>query len=204
MQNKKHWEKIFESKEDVQKSWYQDFPVTSIQFFKELNIPKSAAIIDVGGGDSRLVDALLEEGYTNITVLDISAIALKKAKTRLGSKVEKVKWIEADVLDFSPSEKYDFWHDRAVFHFVIDEKDIEKYKRVMYNSVEQKGHVVIATFSPAAPESCSGLLVKRYSEQELVKTVSPFLRKLKCKYEDHITPFNTLQSFTFCSFLRCP
>ena len=129
MQQKQHWEKVFETKADTEKSWFQSYPETSVKFIKELNIPKDAAIIDVGGGDSYLVDALVQKGYKDITVLDISGKALQNAQKRLGKNAGKVKWIESDVLHFHPSQKYDCWHDRAVFHFVTDDNEIKDYKK---------------------------------------------------------------------------
>jgi len=202
MSQKQHWEKVFETKADTEKSWFQPYPATSVKFIRELNIPKDAAIIDVGGGDSTLADVLLLEGFTDITVLDISAKALQNARNRLGKNAKKVKWIESDVLNFHPDKKYDCWHDRAVFHFVTDKKDITAYKNQIAGSVKEEGKLIVGTFSEKGPEKCSGLPVHRYSQQQLTDALSGNFRKIKCIEETHQTPFNTTQSFTFCSFQK--
>ena len=202
MPQKQHWEKVFETKADSEKSWFQPFPETSVQFIKDLNIPKDAAIIDVGGGDSYLADVLLQEGYKDITVLDISAKALQNARKRLGKKANRIKWVESDVLNFHPEKKYDCWHDRAVFHFVTDKKDITAYKKQIAGSVKDEGKLIVGTFSEKGPEKCSGLPVHRYSQQQLTNALSQNFKKIKCIEEIHQTPFNTSQSFTFCSFQK--
>lgn len=202
METKKHWEKVFKTKSDQEKSWFQVFPERSVQFLQELTIHKNAAIIDVGGGDSRLADVLLEKGYTDITVLDISATALENAKKRLGDKASKVKWIETNVLEFTSLKKYDCWHDRAVFHFVTDKKEINAYKKRMADSVKKDGKIVIGTFSEKGPEKCSGLPVHRYSQKQLINTLAQYFKKIKCIEEVHQTPFQTKQFFTFCSFAK--
>lgn len=202
MQQKQHWEKVFETKADSEKSWFQPYPENSVQFIKDLNIPKDAAIIDVGGGDSYLADVLLQEGYKDITVLDISAKALQNARKRLGKKANRIKWVESDVLSFHPEKKYDCWHDRAVFHFVTDKKNITAYKKQIAGSVKDKGKLIVGTFSEKGPEKCSGLPVHRYSQQQLTRALSQNFKKIKCIEEIHQTPFNTSQSFTFCSFQK--
>lgn len=202
MQQKQHWEKVFETKTDSEKSWFQPYPATSVQFIKELNIPKDAAIIDVGGGDSYLVDALVQEGYKDITVLDISGKALQNTQKRLGKNAGKVKWIESDVLHFHPPQKYDCWHDRAVFHFVTDDHEIKDYKKQIADSVKEEGKLIVGTFSEKGPEKCSGLPVHRYSQQQLTDSLATNFSKIKCIEEIHQTPFNTMQSFTFCSFQK--
>jgi len=202
MQQKQHWEKVFETKADTEKSWFQSYPETSVKFIKELNIPKDAAIIDVGGGDSYLVDALVQKGYKDITVLDISGKALQNAQKRLGKNAGKVKWIESDVLHFHPSQKYDCWHDRAVFHFVTDDNEIKDYKKQITDSVKEEGKLIVGTFSEKGPEKCSGLPVHRYSQQQLTDTLATNFSEIKCIEEIHQTPFNTMQSFTFCSFQK--
>ena len=134
MDRKKHWEEIYQSKNTTEVSWFQASPTTSLQFLKEFNLPQSASIIDVGGGDSFMVDELLEMGYRNITVLDISETAIKKAQQRLGDKAKTVKWIVADAAGFQPTETYDFWHDRAAFHFLTGEQEISKYVDTITNT----------------------------------------------------------------------
>ncbi|WP_366940323.1 class I SAM-dependent methyltransferase [uncultured Empedobacter sp.] len=159
---------------------------------------KTAKIIDVGGGESKLVDFLLEEGYENISVLDISANALEKAKKRLGDKAKKVNWIVADITEFEPTEQYDVWHDRAVFHFLTEDNDIKKYQDLVSQAV--KGKMVIGTFSTNGPLKCSGLEIKQNDEISLTSTFASDFEKIECFTIDHITPFDTIQNFIFCSF----
>jgi ubiquinone/menaquinone biosynthesis C-methylase UbiE len=202
MDNQEHWDKVFVHKNDNEKSWFQPYPATSIAFIDELNLPKDAAIIDVGGGDSRLVDVLLEKGYSDITVLDISAAAINIARERLGDKAERVHWITGDILKFIPSRHYDCWHDRAVFHFVTQPDNIHHYTQLMTNAIQPHGTLIIGTFAEDGPEKCSGLPVNRYSQSKLENILQPSFEKIRCMNEKHQTPFNTTQSFTFCSFRR--
>ncbi len=197
---KEHWEKVYNTKKITEVSWYQATPRVSLDFITELNIPKDAAIIDVGGGDSYFVDHLLKLGYTDITVLDISEAAINRAKERLGREAEKINWIIADVINLSIDKKFDFWHDRAAFHFLTTENEVQKYLSVAEKHISEKGKMVIGTFSTTGPEKCSGLPVKQYSESTLSDQLKKWFRKIKCITEDHITPFNTVQNFLFCSF----
>lgn len=199
-ENKKHWETVYETKSPEQVSWTQEIPKTSLDFIQSFDLHKTAKIIDVGGGDSKLVDFLLEQGFENISVLDISKAALERAKKRLGKNADKINWIESDILDFKPNENYDVWHDRAAFHFLVTKAQIENYISIAQNSVS--GYLAIGTFSENGPKKCSGLEIKQYSENELTKTVENGFEKLKCVNEDHKTPFDTIQNFTFCSFKR--
>ena len=199
---KKHWENIFAKKKPNEVSWYQKTPETSLALLNSLNLPNTSKIIDIGGGDSFLVDNLIELGYQNITVLDISEKALERAKTRLGEKAEKIKWIVLDVTEFQPDTKYDFWHDRAAFHFLTNEEDIEKYITIMKNSIKTDGYLVIGTFSDEGPKKCSGLDIKQYSETLMSTRLGNYFQKLKCITVDHRTPFDTIQNFLFCSFKR--
>jgi SAM-dependent methyltransferase len=199
---KKHWEHIYQKKELNEVSWFQPTPKTSLDFLSELNLPISAKIIDVGGGDSFLVDHLLDLGYIDITVLDISAAAIDKAKLRLGVKAEKVKWIVADAAHFTPKEKYDFWHDRAAFHFLTDEKDIKNYIETARQNINPAGILVVGTFSEQGPKKCSGIDIKQYSASSLTDIFNGFFEKLDCLTIDHQTPFDTIQNFVFCSFKR--
>ena len=196
---KKHWENIYSTKQLYEVSWYQPTPETSLNFIKELNIPKTASIIDIGGGDSFLVDNLLRLGYQNITVLDISKKAIERAKLRLGEKTENVKWIEADASNFTPTETYDLWHDRAAFHFLTDENEIENYLKSAKKAVKKEGSMIIGTFSNDGPKKCSGIEITQYSEESLPKIFSEF-NKLDCQIIEHETPFNTVQHFIFCTF----
>jgi ubiquinone/menaquinone biosynthesis C-methylase UbiE len=164
---KNHWEKIYETKEESDFSWFQPYPKTSIEFIKLFNLPRNAKIIDVGGGDSHLVDALLEMDYLNIYVLDISAKAIDRAKARLGSKAETLQWIVSDVTEFAPTIEFDFWHDRAAFHFLISEIQIIQYLSIVRKALKQGGHLVLGTFSVSGPTKCSGLEIKQYTEASM-------------------------------------
>lgn len=195
-----HWDSVYETKQPGEVSWTQEKPRTSLDLIQYLNLDKKAKIIDIGGGDSKLADYLLDEGYENITVLDISAKALEKAKRRLGKRAEKIKWIVSDITDFEPTTTYDLWHDRATFHFLTNNAEIKKYIDIVHRSVS--GFLIIATFSDNGPQKCSGLTIKQYNEDQLVKQFISDFDKLRCFREDHITPFNTLQNFQFCSFNR--
>ena len=199
---KKHWENIYQTKELKDVSWYQPTPDTSLDFIKQFNIPVTAKIIDIGGGDSLLVDHLLDLGYKDITILDISASALDKAKKRLGDRANKVKWLVADAATFQPAEQYDFWHDRAAFHFLTEEKEITCYIDTIQKSIKPGGILVIGTFSEQGPQKCSGIEIKQYSETTMTNRLKKFFEKIKCITVDHITPFNTIQNFIFCSFRK--
>ena len=202
MDRQKHWEDIYQSKDTAEVSWFQASPTTSLQFVKEFKLPLSAKIIDVGGGDSFMVDCLLEMGYCNITVLDISKTAISKAKERLGEKAKTVKWIVADAAGFQPTETYDFWHDRAAFHFLTDKQEISNYVDTIRSYVKPGGYLVLGTFSEQGPTKCSGIEIKQYSENTMTSLLTDFFNKIRCITVDHKTPFNTLQNFIFCSFKR--
>jgi cyclopropane fatty-acyl-phospholipid synthase-like methyltransferase len=199
---KQHWNRIYSTKGPNEVSWTQEVPVASLNFVHSFNLPKNAAIIDVGGGESKFVDFLIEEGYCNITVLDISEEALKKSKARLGDKASLVNWIVSDVTAFRPTQKFDLWHDRATFHFLTTKSPIEKYVELASACVADLGFMAIGTFSDNGPKKCSGLDVKQYSEWELEQTLTYHFRKIRCIKEDHITPFHTKQNFLFCSFKK--
>lgn len=198
----KHWENIYQTKELHEVSWFQPKPETSLDLISKFNLPKTAKIIDIGGGDSFLVDHLLELGYTNITVLDISNSAIDRVKKRLGENAKLVKWVVSDVVNFQNPEKYDLWHDRAAFHFLTDENEIQKYQKVLNESVVEKGGVVIGTFSKNGPLKCSGITIKQYSTEALVHTFQDDLVLISSELIDHKTPFDTIQNFVFCRFER--
>lgn len=196
LQRKKHWETVYETKNPDEVSWTQEIPKTSLAFIHSLGLDKSAKIIDIGGGDSKLVDFLLDQGFENITVLDISEKALEKAKIRLVEKAKKVTWIVSDILDFEPTETYDVWHDRAAFHFLTTDEEIEKYKSIVNKSVD--GFLIIGTFSENGPLKCSGLEISQYSQEKLTSTFEEKFDKIDSVLEDHQTPFGTTQNFLFC------
>ncbi|MES2655868.1 MAG: class I SAM-dependent methyltransferase [Bacteroidota bacterium] len=202
MNRKKHWEDIYLTKNLNEVSWYQPTPTTSLEFIKQFNIPTTAKIIDIGGGDSFLVDNLLDLNYQDITVLDISEAALNRAKQRLGNRAGKVKWIVADVTSFRPTEQYDFWHDRAAFHFLTDDKEVDNYVETTQQNIAPKGILVIGTFSENGPKKCSGIEIKQYSETSMTDKLKSFFEKIQCITIDHTTPFDTVQNFIFCSFRK--
>jgi 2-polyprenyl-3-methyl-5-hydroxy-6-metoxy-1,4-benzoquinol methylase len=199
---KAHWDKIYQTKSLNEVSWFQPKPETSLNFFKEFNIPKEAKIIDIGGGDSLLVDHLLDLGYQHITVLDISATALERAKIRLRDRASLVKWIVADASTFVSEEQYDFWHDRAAFHFLTSVQEIEHYLHTVQQSIKPSGILVMGTFSEQGPTKCSGIEIKQYSEKSMSVLLTQFFEKIKCITVDHRTPFETIQQFIFCSFKK--
>ncbi len=202
MAQQQHWEKVYTSKSFTDVSWYQPTPQVSLDFLKELSIPTDAAIIDVGAGDSYFVDHLLLAGYTDITVLDISSVAIEKAKQRLGERASLVNWIVSDITEFNPVRKYDYWHDRAAFHFLTTREEIAAYLSVANNAMKEGGKLLIGTFSESGPEKCSGLPVKQYTENALTGTLKKWFKKIRCIHTDHLTPFNTIQNFLFCSFQK--
>ena len=202
LDRKEHWDNIYQTKDLKDVSWYQPTPTTSLDFLKQFNIPTTAKIIDIGGGDSFLVDHLLDLGYTDLTVLDISAASLDRAKQRLGDRSTKVKWIVANAATFKPTEQYDFWHDRAAFHFLTQEQEITNYIDTIQKSIKPTGVLVIGTFSEQGPKKCSGIEIKQYSETTMTDRLKKFFEKVKCITVDHQTPFDTIQNFIFCSFKR--
>ena len=197
---KKHWETVYETKKPDEVSWTQEIPKTSLDFIKSFDLTKKSKIIDIGGGDSKFVDFLIEEGFENITVLDISAKAIEKAKARLGINAEKVNWIVSDITEFETNETFEVWHDRATFHFLTSEEQIQKYMETARKSVS--GYLTVGTFSENGPKKCSGLDIKQYSEETLTAEMENGFEKIKCITEDHTTPFETKQNFIFCSFKR--
>lgn len=199
-ERKNHWETVYSTKQSNEVSWTQEVPKTSLDFIHSFNVPKTASVIDIGGGDSHLVDFLLDEGFEDITVLDISETALKRAKERLGAKADKIKWVVSDITKFQPTQSYDVWHDRATFHFLTTTTQIANYLDIARNTV--KRYLTIGTFSENGPKKCSGLDIKQYSEEELQAQLTNGFKKIRCITEDHVTPFNTTQNFLFCSFRK--
>lgn len=197
---KQHWENVFTTKASNEVSWFQEYPKTSMEFLQLFKLPLTANIIDIGGGDSNLVDALLDKGYQNIWILDISAAALDRAKKRLGEKASLVHWVVTDITEFIPSVKYDFWHDRAAFHFLTSDDAINKYVAIAEEAISDKGYLVLGTFSENGPEKCSGLQIQQYNETSMSTRFEISFDRMKCIIENHITPFNTVQNFLFCSF----
>jgi 2-polyprenyl-3-methyl-5-hydroxy-6-metoxy-1,4-benzoquinol methylase len=161
-----------------------------------------ANIIDIGGGDSHFVDALLDKGFKNVYVLDISSNAIERAKQRLGIRASIVNWIVSDITSYEPQVQFDLWHDRAAFHFLTVEESIYKYVSIAEDAIKKDGHLILGTFSETGPKKCSGLEIKQYSEASMSARFEVSFDRVKCITEDHLTPFNTVQNFLFCSFKK--
>ena len=202
MNKKEHWENVFSTKTEMEVSWYQEYPKLSVDFVTALELPLDAKIIDIGGGDSYFIDSLLELGYSNLTLLDISSHAIERIKKRLGEKAKTVSFIVSDVLDFNPNEQYDFWHDRASFHFLTEENQIAKYAELVASAVAKNGNLIIGTFSENGPKKCSGLDITQYNEATINAVFKSNFDLFESFQQDHKTPFETLQNFLFCNFRR--
>lgn len=200
MPNKNHWETVYSTKTSEQVSWTQTIPTPSLELIAKSKLKHSDAILDVGGGDSLLVDHLLDLGYENISVLDIASVALERAQKRLGNKADRVTWIESDILSFKPLQKYSLWHDRAAFHFLSIPSEIEQYKKIITQSKAQQ--MIISTFSQNGPKRCSALPVQQYSTQKLNHVFAPNFVSIESFTSNHQTPFGTDQEFTFSHFKR--
>jgi SAM-dependent methyltransferase len=200
---KHHWETIYETKQSHEMSWTQDEPTQVLRIIENLNLGKNARIIDVGGGESKLADFLLEHGYTDITVLDISAAAIKRAKQRLGKKADLVKWIVTDILEFEPAEPFDIWHDRAAFHFQVSSDSVSRYMQVARLGLVTGGFAIMGTFSKEGPTQCSGLDIQQYDERSLQQLFeSSGFESLDYIKEDHVTPRGKVQHFIYGVFKR--
>ncbi|MBC3789257.1 class I SAM-dependent methyltransferase [Spirosoma utsteinense] len=197
-----HWNHVYHTKQPTDVSWYEEYPHYSVSLIEGFNLAKTARVIDVGGGDSRLVDALLELGYLNLTVLDISEQAIKRAKARLGSRADQVQWIVSDVTRFAPSQSFDAWHDRATFHFLTTEPQVDAYLSIAEQAIPAGGFLSVATFSDQGPTKCSGLTVRQYSSDALTDQFAYRFTRLHCEEMTHPTPFGTQQLFTACQFQR--
>ena len=195
---KTHWEKVYQTKSPNEVSWTQETPTTSLKLIQSFQLNTSAQIIDVGGGDSKLVDHLLDYGFENITVLDISEKALEKAQKRLGNRAKQVNWIACDITNFKPEHSFDLWHDRAAFHFLTTKEQIKKYCSLATSSVNK--YLVIGSFSNDGPVKCSGLEIKQYDSAALSNAFSSGFKIIQSLKEDHVTPFKTSQNFIFSSF----
>jgi SAM-dependent methyltransferase len=197
-----HWQGVYATKAEKEVSWYQENPAPSLDLIAATGTPTDAAVIDVGGGASRLVDRLLDRGFQGITILDISAKALEAAKRRLGPRAEGVEWIAADITSWEPSRSYDLWHDRAAFHFLTEPADRDAYVARLKKAVPSGGHVIIATFAADGPERCSGLPIVRYDPDALARTLGPGFDLVESRRHDHVTPGGNTQRFQFSRFVR--
>ena len=199
---KKHWETVFQTKDTNKVSWYQPFPEVSLNLVEKLKLPKSARIIEVGSGDSYLADYLLEKGYSEITLLDISEKAISKVKERLAGKTGKIQFLVQDVTDSEIPGTFELWHDRAVFHFLTDENDISKYVLNTTSKLVEGGYLILSTFSENGPNMCSGLNVRRYSAKELERIFDQRYTLIESFNYDHITPSGSVQNFIYCVFQK--
>ena len=199
MDSKGHWETVYRTKRVDDVSWFQATPSISLELIGRVAPEASARIIDVGGGASTLVDGLLKRGYRDVTVLDVSDTALAKARARLGDAASRVRWLSADALTVElPDAHYDFWHDRAVFHFLIDRVDRDAYITQVRRAVRAGGYVLIATFAEDGPTTCSGLPVARYSAEALRAEFDGGFEFVESVREQHHTPSGSLQPFVYC------
>ena len=205
MDKKQHWENVYQTKGRDQVSWFREHLDTSLRMIIDTGVGKEASVIDVGGGNSTLVDDLLAQGFANPTVLDISGKAIHDSNIRLGDSAGRVNWIEADITEAKlPEDRFDVWHDRAVFHFLTGDDDRHKYVGLVMDSVKPGGHVIVASFSLEGPEKCSGLNVVRYSPDTMHREFGDSFRLVKSVDETHNTPFGTTQEFIYCYFRKLP
>jgi trans-aconitate methyltransferase len=197
-----HWEKVYTTKGEAEVSWFQETPAPSLELIELVGAMQNSAVIDIGGGASRLVDSLVSRGYEDVTVLDVSAAALASARSRIGDKANRVTWITADVTIWEPSRSYDVWHDRAAFHFLTEPNDQAAYVARLRRALRVGGHAIIATFAPDGPERCSGLMVSRYDANTLAAKLGDGFELIDTRRHDHTTPLGSVQKFQFSTFRR--
>jgi SAM-dependent methyltransferase len=198
---RQHWESVYQTKRPTEVSWYRPHLEASLQLIEDAAASRDAHIIDVGAGESTLVDDLLARGYRNLSALDLSATALDVSKGRLGADASRVNWLCGDACTFPfPPQQYDLWHDRAVFHFLTDSADRAAYVRQVVRAVKPGGHVIVATFGPEGPTKCSGLEVRRYGPEALQDEFGSNFHLEKHHTELHRTPMGSTQQFTYCCF----
>jgi SAM-dependent methyltransferase len=197
-----HWEHVYTEKAEHEVSWFQQEPTLSLKLIKAAGVARDARIVDVGGGASRLVDCLLDRGYSNVAVLDIADSALAQARRRLGARASGVDWIVADITRWQPAAPYDLWHDRAVFHFLVEPEQRAAYRRVLATAVKRGSSVIIGTFALDGPERCSGLPVARYSPATLAEELGDEFVLVEQASEDHSTPGGKIQHFQFSRLQR--
>ena len=197
-----HWQTVYQTKGEQQVSWSQPSPEPSLGLIEKFAPARTASIVDIGGGASRLVDALCGRGYRHVTVLDLSEAALQRAKARLGANASAVQWVAADDTQWQPPQAFDIWHDRAAFHFLVDPRDRESYIARLHQGVKSGGYAVIATFAPDGPEKCSGLPVQRYDHAALGAALGPAFALVHHQPHHHVTPWGASQSFQFSVFRR--
>ena len=197
-----YWNSVYQKKSEREVSWFQEVPAKSLELIDELDVKVDEPIIDIGGGDSHLVDALLGKGFRDITVLDISTISLEKAKARLGERAMDVHFIASDVTKFIPARAYKLWHDRATFHFLTKAEDVEAYLKIASNALLPDGFLIVSTFSKSGPDKCSGLSVTQYSETDLKGLFAKHFTNVRCFEDTHTTPWGAQQNFVYCGFKK--
>lgn len=202
MDRPSHWSEVYRTKAPDAVSWYQSHPAQSLALIEAAGLGPDARVLDVGSGASRLVDVLLDSGYTHVGVLDVAPEALAVSRARLGERADAVEWFATDVLAFESPHPWDLWHDRAVFHFLTDADEQARYRDVLLASLTEGGQAVIATFGPEGPERCSGLPVQRYSADRLAAVLGPSLRLVDHGLYVHTTPSGGQQQFLFARFER--
>ena len=202
MDRKAHWDKVYQDKNADAVSWYQESPERSLSWINDLALSKDAAIIDVGGGASRLVDCLLDAGYTNLSVLDISQLAIEVDRKRLASREKMVTWLTEDITSFKPAKIYQLWHDRAVFHFLTESSDRLRYVEALKSATEPGSCAIVATFAVDGPEKCSGLPIIQYDEAKIDNIFGDQFKIVDVKSENHLTPWQSEQCFNYFKMMR--
>ena len=197
-----HWEQVYAEKDPREVSWFEPTPERSLSLIEATGVGRDAAILDVGGGASSLGAQLLEAGYTDVTVADLAASALKHAQAQLGDEAARITWLEADIRDHDFGRLYDLWHDRAVFHFMVDPGDREGYLAVLRRTLRPGGHLLLATFGPEGPTQCSGLPVVRYGSGDLSRALDQGFELLSSSLQEHITPAGNPQQFHYARLIR--
>jgi trans-aconitate methyltransferase len=197
-----HWQQVYQTKSDREVSWFEENPRVSLDLIRATGVGRGAAVVDIGGGASQLVDALLDAEFDDITVLDLSEQALTTSRKRLGERGARVKWIAADVTAWAPPRTFDLWHDRAAFHFLTDARDRTAYAELVSTAVNPGGHVIIGTFAPDGPERCSGLPVMRHDAATLGQMLGPSFELIESRNHAHQTPGGAIQRFQFSRFHR--
>ncbi len=201
-QRQAHWQTVYRSKGEREVSWFEESPAVSLELVEATGVGPDAAIIDIGGGASRLVDALVAEGFRKVSVLDVSEEALSMARVRLAARGAGVDWIVADITRWQPAKTYDVWHDRAVFHFLTEPADRAAYAARVHQAVGPGGHLIIGTFAPDGPERCSGLPVMRHDAASIAQTLGDAFQLMETRRHDHVTPAGGIQHFQFSRFRR--
>ncbi|EQD45323.1 Methyltransferase type 12, partial [mine drainage metagenome] len=202
MNSRQHWEDLYQKKDESDVSWFQLHPDHSLHLIRAVRLQKSDAIIDIGGGASRLVDHLLDDGLSDVTVLDIAENGLEQARVRLGGRSRAVHWIVADITRWRPERSYRLWHDRAVFHFLADPIDRTAYKCCLESALMPGGTAILATFAPDGPTQCSGLPVERYSPESLADWLGSGFERISSQLEEHLTPAGNRQQFQYSVFVK--